>query len=107
MKNVFNWLGLIANSFYVTCIIVAKLLGDKMQASGNIQIRNISYAIATIMTIAAFALIPAIWHITLGALLPIRSEKAILVDKYINKSNVVLEWNLVSFEHLYLVFLEL
>lgn len=83
MKKVFNWLGLIANSFYVICIIGAKLLGDKMQTSGNIQIRNIFYALATIMTIAAFALIPAIWDRTLGVLLPLKYASVILIDKSI------------------------
>lgn len=104
MKKVFNWFGLIVNFLYIAFIVVAKLLGDKMEISGNVQIRNIFYAIALIMTISAFAFIPAIWHKTLGVLLPTKSEKAIFISRHINKSNVVLEWNLVSFEHLYIIF---
>ena len=88
MKKVFNWLGVIANFAYVAFVIVAKLTGDKMQSIGNIQIRNIFYAIATIMTVAAFALIPVIWDRTLGVLLPLKSDCVILVDKSVEERYV-------------------
>ena len=88
MKKVFNWLGVIANSAYVAFIVIVKLIGDKMLASGNIEIGYMFYAIGTVVIIAAFALIPAIWDRTLGVLLPLKSDYVILVDKSVEERYV-------------------
>ncbi|MBE6804963.1 MAG: DUF2500 domain-containing protein [Ruminococcaceae bacterium] len=88
MKKIFNWFGLLVIFLYIAFIIVAKLLGDKMEISGNIQIRNIFYAVALMLSISAFALLPVIWDRTLGVLLPLKFDHVILVDKSVEERYV-------------------
>lgn len=65
-------------------MVFSFFIGKEMQENGILNLRNIFFTISTILFVASFALVPAIWDRTLKVLLPLKSEFAHLVSKDIN-----------------------
>ena len=88
MEKKFNWLAWLINVLYVLLFLSMCYLGTYYQEIGHIQGRNISFSVATLMFISGFAMLPFLYHWTLGKLLPIQKSNAIVVMKETSISHV-------------------
>jgi len=91
LERKFNWLGWLFTVLYVSIMIILICFGMHMEKMDYINYRNYFYSAATLAFVISFAVIPHIFYLTLGILLPIKQERAFVIFKNTKVGRIVQE----------------
>ena len=72
-------------------MLILFCFGKQMEKMEYINYRNYFYSAATLAFVVSFAVIPYIYYLTLGVLLPVKQERASAIFKHTRVSRTVQE----------------